>query len=628
MKKIISVIFVSLLLLCSNARAEILLDSMSVDVNGQGTGSFSLTKKIRIDNKAMALKHSIIVYDYDPLTAKAEFAYVNVTKKDGNVINIDLAEAKDYVAPARLIFWGASQIMIDAGHLDEGDILSYEIKKKGFTYALLLGATDDEERFVPPMRGQFYDIVPFWVDEPTKRKIYRIALPDTCHVQYKFFQGECQSEVSFAEGKQILQFSISDAKPFGYENSILDNFDVAPKLMLSTTKNWIAKSKWFNKVNEDFGSFDPTPKAEAKVKEILKGKKGEMERISALTHWVADNIRYSGISMGKGEGYTLHKLDMDFTDRCGVCKDIAGTLIGMLRIAGFEAYPAMTMAGSRVEKIPADHFNHCVVVVKLSDGTWLPLDPTWVPFSRELWSSAEQQQNYLPGIPGGSDLCITPVSAPENHYMRINAKNKLDSKGTLRGSFTIEAEGQSDKSVRNVFLFKKYYTWAASLEGEILKVSPMAKVTNVDYGNDPQNYQSAPIKIKFSYEIPNYAVCANGCMTIKPMVMSGLYEQVCSFLRVNTPEQRKYDFKDGCSREVELYEEIELPKGKTCNIDKKDKIDSKTASIDSKMFVKDGKLVLSQKASFSKRVYKATESKDFHDVVEAYKSYKEPVLVK
>ena len=149
-----------------------------------------------------------------------------------------------------------------------------------------------------------------------------------------------------------------------------------------------------------------------------------------LTHWVADNIRYSGISMGKGEGFTLHNLKMNYTDRCGVCKDIAGTLIAFLRMAGFEAYPAMTMAGSRVESIPADHFNHCVAVVKLASGTYMPLDPTWVPFCRELWSSAEQQQNYLPGVPEGSDLCLTPVSAPENHYVRIHADNRLDEKGT------------------------------------------------------------------------------------------------------------------------------------------------------------------------------------------------------
>ena len=76
----------------------------------------------------------------------------------------------------------------------------------------------------------------------------------------------------------------------------------------------------FNKVNEDYGSFDPLPEAQKKVDELIKGKKTEMEKIAVLTHWVADNIRYSGISMGKGEGFTLHNTKMNYTDRCGVCK--------------------------------------------------------------------------------------------------------------------------------------------------------------------------------------------------------------------------------------------------------------------------------------------------------------------
>ena len=150
-------------------------------------------------------------------------------------------------------------------------------------------------------------------------------------------------------------------------------------------------------MNEDYGSFSAIPEAQKKVDELIRGKKTEWKRSPSSPNWVADNIRYSGISMGKGEGYTLHNLKMNYTDRCGVCKDIAGTLIAFLRMAGFEAYPAMTMAGSRVESIPADHFNHCVAVVKLSNGTYMPLDPTWVPFCRELWSSAEQQTNYCRG---------------------------------------------------------------------------------------------------------------------------------------------------------------------------------------------------------------------------------------
>lgn len=156
---------------------------------------------------------------------------------------------------------------------------------------------------------------------------------------------------------------------------MVDFYDAAPKLMMSTTADWKEKSRWFYGVNEDYGSFTAIPEAQKKVDELIRGKKTELEKVAVLTHWVADNIRYAGISMGKGEGFTLHNLKMNYTDRCGVCKDIAGTLIAFLRMAGFEAFPAMTMAGSRVETIPADHFNHCVAVVKLSDGTMMPLDP-------------------------------------------------------------------------------------------------------------------------------------------------------------------------------------------------------------------------------------------------------------
>ena len=95
----------------------------------------------------------------------------------------------------------------------------------------------------------------------------------------------------------------------------------------------------------------------------------------------------------------------------------------------------------------------------------------------------------------------------------------------------------------------------------MLAVSPNAKLLRVDYGKDPKNYQAAPIKITFSYEIPDYAIIAGDQMLIKPLVMNNLYNQVKSFLRIDTkPENRAYGFKDACSRLVEQDETIRLPK--------------------------------------------------------------------
>ena len=610
----------------------VLLDSTSVTVESTGQGSFVVKKAVKVQTPKGALANRVIKYDYDPLTAFAEFRNVTVYRADGSVDHIDVSSAVDYAAPARAIYWGARQIMIGVGALRPGDVLEYEIAKKGFTYALLSSeaAAEDDSRFIPPMRGQFYDIVPFWCQDPTVRKVYMVSFPMEKDVQFQFYQGECESSMRFADGRKVFKFAVGGVMPFSKESGMVDLFDAAPKLMMSTTPDWKDKSLWFNKVNEDYGSFDAYAPAQKKVNELVKGKKTDMEKIAVLTHWVADNIRYAGISMGEGEGYTLHNTEMNYTDRCGVCKDIAGTLISFLRMAGFEAYPAMTMAGSRVESIPADHFNHCVAVVKLSDGTYMPLDPTWVPFCRELWSSAEQQQNYLPGVPEGSGLCVTPLSAPENHYLRIDADNSIDTDGTLIGTFTVSAEGQSDLRVRRVFTTGFRSEWHNAMERELLNVSPKARLISVDYGPDPKDYQAAPIKITFKYEIPQYALVGDSVMIFRPMVMNGLYNTVRTYFRLDTSvEKRKYGFKDACSRLVELDEVIRIPDGYTMvTASKSDEMQGSGADFIGSLTQDGRQITLRNVLALKKRVYEPSDWESFRDAVNAHKAYGEYVVIK
>ncbi|MCD8292787.1 MAG: DUF3857 and transglutaminase domain-containing protein [Prevotellaceae bacterium] len=649
----------------AKADCVVLLDSTLVEVQPTGQSAFTVCKTIQIRTPKGAAANRVIVYDYDPLTAYAEFSRVTVSHADGEVEELDLSKTLDYVAPARAIYWGARQIMLEIGALQPGDILDYKINKKGFTYALLgeealpdggagvdsgdallnygvasvdnggtlpdNGGDGDDERFIPPMRGQFYDIVPFWTSYPTVRKVYKVTLPMEKEIQFHFYQGYCSSSMSYENGRKAYTFAVDNVMPFKSEPGMVDLFDAAPKLMLSSTPEWKDKSLWFNKVNEDYGSFEALPEAQRKVDALIEGKTTEMEKIAALTHWVADNIRYAGISMGKGEGYTLHKTRMNYTDRCGVCKDIAGTLISFLRMAGFQAYPAMTMAGSRIERIPADHFNHCVVVVKLEDGSYMPLDPTWVPFCRELWSSAEQQQNYLPGIPEGSDLRETPLSAPENHYARMTAESALDADGTLRGTFTITAEGQSDSNIRSTFTRGQKNQWGEMLERQLLNVSPKAVLVNVDYGEKPRKYQEAPIEITFQYEIPDYAVkSGEGTMLFKPLLMNNLYNQVRTYLRIDTGvEERKYGFKDSCSRLVELDETVELPDGYSlAGEDKHDAVEGQAADFVGSLSQAGGKVTLYNHLALKKRVYEAADWENFRRAVEAHKRYGDYLLIK
>lgn len=607
--------------------AVTIFDSTSVFMEENGLSYVNTHTLTKILSHKGAAENSTVKVDYDPLSAYVEIREVRVHRHDGTIETIT-NPVLDYVAPARMIYWGASQKMVEVGHLDIGDAVEVIAFRKGFTYALLQGE-DPDARYIPPMRGHFYDIVPFWSTQPVMEKVYRVNVLKEKNLQFSVYHGELQTSVQndTTPDRQWFTFSKKNILPLKKEPYILASNDIETKLLLSTSPDWQAKSTWFYGVNEDFGSFKATPELQSKVNALLKPAKTELDSISILTHWVADNMRYSGISMGKGEGYTLHNAEMNFTDRCGVCKDKASLLIAMLRAAGFNAYAAMTMAGERIDRIPADQFNHCVCVVQRHSGEYQLLDPTWVPLVRELWSSAEQQQNYLIGLPEGADLMETPVSAPENHYVRIKGSSSLADDGTLKGEFTITAEGQSDKAVRGVFS-ARYSEWQNNVEAELLRLYPQAIIHSVTF-TDEEKYLEQPVKITYKYTIPNYAIAGDKELIFTPLLAKGVFRRAMPHLSYNPSlETRNHPFKDRCSRLVEVEEKVMLPKNaKVASMPETQKVDGTAASYSGGYTADKRSLTFQQTATFNKRVYEADDWQDFRNCVSAQQSFAQQAVV-
>lgn len=593
----------------------IIFDSISVNVKESGL-SYVIThnlQKILTEKAANAL--NVLKIDYDPLSAFIEFREIKIYRKTGQIDNVSLEKVLDFPAPARMIYWGARQKMVELGHLEVGDAIEVTTFRKGFTYALLTQSSDDE-RYIPPMKGHFYDIVEFWNDNFILSKIYKVSMPKSKTLQYKFFNGTPQIVQSSTDSIQTFCFTLNNIEKIQREDHMVALSDVGPKLLLSTSPDWESKARWFYKVNEDYGSFNSTTEINKKVKEILKDAKSELDSITRLTQWSADEIRYSGLSMGEGEGYTLHKGEMNFCDRCGVCKDKAGMLVTMLRAAGFESYAAMTMAGSRIEDIPADQFNHSVTVVKLRNGEYKMLDPTWVPFTRELWSSREQQQNYLMGLPDGADLMEIPISSPDNHYIKINIKSELHTNGTLKAKIFLEAEGQSDAAIRSIFTYSLKEQWENNLIYQLGKIHPMVQIDSLHF-TDPYAYRETPVQIIAMISIPNYAINTAKSSIFVPLSMKNLFDYAQSHLFFDTSlVARKYAFVDRCSRLVEISETLQLPDGTTIsNIPETINFIGKAASFSFESKQEKETLTISEKIRLEKRVYTTQDWPDFKTAV-------------
>ena len=596
----------------------ILYDSTCVLMEESGLSHVVNHQRVRVLDFDGCSDLATLKIDYDPLSAYVEFRQVVVHHPNGSKEDV-LLRVYDYVAPARLIYWGASQKMVQVGHLDPGDEVEYTTYRKGFTFALLSDGEDD--RYIPPMRGHFYDIVPFWSDAPVQKKVYSVSVPTHKNLRFELYN--CMADTlctvridSTTDGdRTIYTFTKSGINPLKREPAALANNDIQCKLLLSTSPNWEAKSTWFYGVNEDYGSFVPTPEVQAKVNELLTNAKTEQDSISILTHWVADNIRYAGISMGQGEGYTLHNAEMNFTDRCGVCKDKAGMLVSMLRAAGFNSYAAMTMAHERIDPIPADQFNHSVCVVQHRDGRYELLDPTWVPNVRELWSSAEQQQGYLMGLPQGATLMYTPLSAPENHYLRITGNSIIGKDGTLTGTISITAEGQSDAAVRRIFNCRTA-EWKRNMEVELLKIAPNARITKIAH-TDNDRYLEHPVTITYTYTIPHFAIVDAGTIVFTPLCARNFFSRAMSHLNFDiTPEQRSQPFADACSRLIEVKETITLPdEYKRLHFPFVDGVANPAASFGCQYWMDGNVLTFAESSLLGKRVYDAADWTYFRQVV-------------
>jgi hypothetical protein len=612
--------------LYKDSHKVLLFDSISADVKESGL-SYVIRKQLfyAIDENGASDLHQV-TYDYDPLSAYVEIRKAVIYRKDGTQEILDSTHFYDFPQPARMIYWGARQKMVEFGKINPGDAIYIELFRKGFTYALLYNSNDD--KYIPPMKGHYYDIVKFYEPFPIHRKVFKTAIPTTKKIQYETFNADFEVKTE-KNGKQIFAFKLEQIIPPKREPNMVGMDDIIPKVLITTSPDWEAKSKWFYGVNEDFGSFESTPEIDKKVAGILEGATSEIDSIARLTHWCADEIRYSGISMGEGEGYTLHTGDMTFTDRCGVCKDKAGMLITMLRAAGFESYAAMTMAGSRIEDIPADQFNHSITVVKRRNGEYEVLDPTWVPFVRELWSSREQQQNYLMGLPEGADLMITDISSPENHYLKITNNGNIDDKGTLTGTLEVTAEGQSDAAVRGIFTYYYKSLWQANLEAELTSVFPQAQIKNITY-TDPYKYADQPVKIVYEYTIPEFAIVYEGDYMFNSLTNKGFmhHNRFAQSLR-KSQKERKYGYRMRCSQAVEIVETFQLP-GKVKEISTaSEELKTQPAEVKIGWEKQKNQVSFGLNARFAKRKYEAEswpEMKKVLDVIDQFE--KEPVIVK
>jgi transglutaminase-like putative cysteine protease len=612
-----------------------------VDVEDSGLGHIRNHEVIKCLTEAGAGQMARFRLDFDPASNYVEVKRLRVIRADGAIEDLALDSGVDLPQPQFAIYWGAQMKLVPIPRLNIGDAVEIETYMKGFLIAYLdeMQAADGggggggggipaggwggpapegDERYIPPMRGHFYDVVYFHAHHPVKLRHYTVVTPRDKPVQFEVYNGEIQSYVSYDEDTLRYSFWREDQPAFHEEERAVDFPDVQTKVVLATLQDWPSKSRWFFQVNDE--QFDADPAVEAKVAELTGGLRSDEDKISAIVHWSADDIRYSGISMGHGEGYILHEGADIFHDRSGVCKDKAGIAITMLRAAGYTVYPAMTMAGSRVERIPADQFNHCVVALKKDDGSYMMLDPTWVTFSPEEWSSAEGEQHYVIGSPEGEELMQMQPFDPADNLLRVDASSTLAEDGSLSGNVEFSGKGYAGQRLRREMV---HYSTAvdrqAWFQQAIGHLDPGAKVSKVGVTYPQVQDVTTPIRYEVDYRVPDYALAGEDTLYFAPPTATHLVQsgRIAPYLDCAGPEERTQDLLLWAPRMRQGTETITLPAGyKVTQLPADRDIDGPIASLKTTTEVKGRKLVYTYELVIKRRQIPVEHYGNFREVVQ------------
>ncbi|MBR1870257.1 MAG: DUF3857 domain-containing protein [Kiritimatiellae bacterium] len=287
------------------------------------------------------------------------------------------------------------------------------------------------------------------VDAPAGKAPVRIAERDVLEGNGHIVRME---DRLLDNGRKIIGWEVRNVPQAFMEPSMPPMHTQLQRVMLSTLQDWREMSRWYwNLCKPHLDTV--TDEMRAKVADLVKDCPDEISKIRAIYKFVAQEIRYMGITAeDDAPGYEPHDVRMTYENRYGVCRDKGALLAALLRVAGIDGYPVLIHAGAKLDPdVALPYFNHAITAVKTADGNFMLMDPT-DESSRELLPAYLSNRSYLVATPEGEELQTSPVVPASQNSVVADTRGTLAGDGSATITSTIHFNGVNDNAYRGSFL--------------------------------------------------------------------------------------------------------------------------------------------------------------------------------
>jgi hypothetical protein len=162
----------------------------------------------------------------------------------------------------------------------------------------------------------------------------------------------------------------------------------------------------------------------------------------------------------------------------------------------------------------------------------------------------------------------------------------------------------------------------------LLLTFPRAVITSKTY-TTTDNYLNGPVKITYKFRIPDYAVVTDKEIIFTPITAQHPFKRALAHLGVDVEsEEREYPFRDRCSRQIEITENIKLPSYKKVVYQPETvSFTDSAVSYSGGYKINGNKISFSEKGTFGKRVYDTEDWAGFRKAVQAQKNFETEVVI-
>ncbi len=535
-----------------NASEVLVDDHIKIVYQADGTAiqydetySKILTEKGKNDSKTLSM-HFTIPY------GRAEVAKIELIKPDGTVVPVDVkAQSRVMVDRSQMgsnIYNPNSKVLtVGIPGLEVGDVIHY----------LAIRHT-----LKTRMPDTFSDFAIFEWDNPIRRLTYEIVGPKDLPLKSILLKDPVKDTVKYTktERDDTIRhlWTVTDVPRMYREPAMPPLYNVAQRLLVSTIPDWKTISRWYWTLSKPHIDAT-TDEMKAKVKQLTADKKTDREKIEAVFFFVAQKVRYMGITTEKdAPGYEPHPASMTFNNMHGVCRDKAALLVTMLRLAGFDAYPVLIHQGPKKDdEVPQPYFNHAIVAVQQKDGPYQLMDCT-SESATELFPAALSNKSYLVARPEGETLLTSPIVPADDNMMTVATTGRMDKTGSIRAETRLAFGGVNGNVYRYYFARWKPEQLREFFEGVVKSASAGAVLDKLTVTPTNLADMSTPLAVTLQWHGPSTMV-SSGRLAMMQLPRLGQRVGMVNFILGKTGlPRRTYPFVNNLACGVEETLSLEV----------------------------------------------------------------------